>query len=201
MTERHDRGFFRICVKLHSVDPAGPADDAALFVPIFHEWIREGRFKDLVLFDVADYAHVPESPGIVLVSHETHFAMDRSDERFGILAQRRSPFEGSAVEGIAETVRQVLAIAEALEADPRSSGEVSFDRTRIRIESNDRLHAPNTDEGARAFEAIVREALDRVFPGWDSSALARVANDPRDRLAFDVRLPAVASAREAVTPG
>ena len=60
-------GLQRICVKLYAPEPGIGDQD---FVPIFHDWIRDQSLANLVLFDVADYAHVPESPGIVLVTHE-----------------------------------------------------------------------------------------------------------------------------------
>jgi hypothetical protein len=55
------------------------------------------------------------------------------------------------------------------------------------VESNDRLRAPNTDEGWRAFEPVVRAAVAQAVPG-KRTTVARVANDPRDRLAADVRV-------------
>ena len=60
-------GPSRVCVKLYAED-RGIGDQT--FVPIFHEWIRDQALEGLVLFDVADYAHVPDSPGIVLVTYE-----------------------------------------------------------------------------------------------------------------------------------
>jgi len=188
-------GFFKVCVKVYADEPAG-LNDAELFVPIFHEWIRDGVF-DLVLFDVADYAHTPDSPGIVLVSHEAHFAMDRSDERFGLLAQRRVRFEGSASEAIAATLRQTLAFAAKLERDPRVAGKIKFDAAKIRFESNDRLRLPNDDEGARAFDATLRAALRVVFgEGAGAAKVVRVKNDPRDRLALDVHLDGSSNVQE-----
>ena len=189
-------GFFKVCVKIYANEPEG-TDDADLFVPIFHEWIRD-RVFDLVLFDVADYAHTPDSPGIVLVSHEAHFAMDRSDGRFGLLAQRRVRFDGGPSGAIAATIRQVLAFAAKLEQDPRVAGKIKFDATRIRLESNDRLRLPNDESGYRAFEPLVREALPAAIPGIGAATLAQVANDPRDRLALEVRLAGSSDVQELV---
>ena len=93
-------GLQRICLKLYAAEP-GISDQ--VFVPIFHDWIRDQALEDLVLFDVADYAHVPESPGIVLVTHEASFSLDRSDGLFGLLAQRRVDGSGVAADMIATT--------------------------------------------------------------------------------------------------
>ena len=72
MSERQTDGFYRVCVKVYASEQA-IEDDAKLFVPIFHEWIRDGTPGGLVLLDVADYAHVPESPGIMLISHDSNY--------------------------------------------------------------------------------------------------------------------------------
>ena len=39
-------------------------------VPVFHQWIREKKIPDELLIDVADYAHVPQGPGVVLIDQE-----------------------------------------------------------------------------------------------------------------------------------
>jgi hypothetical protein len=65
MTREATQDLSRVCVKLYAPEPHPITRDAELFVPIFHEWIRDQRF-DMVLFDVSDYAHAPDSPGIML---------------------------------------------------------------------------------------------------------------------------------------
>jgi hypothetical protein len=71
-----------------------------------------------------------------------------------------------------------------LESDPRLAGRLRFDRTTLRVEANDRLRAPNTDEAWRAFEPVVKAAVARA--GGGDPVVRRVQNDPRDRLAADV---------------
>ena len=177
----------RVCVKIYAPDPG--VDDQ-VFVPIFHEWIRDGAFDDLVLFDVADYAHVPESPGVVLVTHDAHFALDRSDGRFGLLVQRRVPGDGDAVATLALTIRQGLEVAERLAGDARLEGQLEFDPSALRVEANDRLRAPNTDAGYRAFEPVVRAAAAQAL-GAAQPEVSRVRNDPRDRLTADVKVAGI----------
>ena len=101
----------RVCVKLFAAEPGVP--DSA-FVPIFHEWIRD-RALGLVLLDVADYTHVPDSPGVMLIAHEAAFSLDRTDGRLGLLAQQRRPIDGGVSTAIAVTLRQALAVADRLE--------------------------------------------------------------------------------------
>jgi hypothetical protein len=182
----HDpmQDLHRVCVKLYADEPEGIDDDAATFVPIFHEWIREGDL-DLVLFDVADYAHAPDSPGIMLVTHEVSFALDRSDGRFGLLGQRRTPISGGGTTAVAKTLVDTLHVAEKLERDPRLAGKLRFDRSSVRVEANDRLRAPNTDAAFESFSHVVRDAAAELFEGRVPQ-VTRVVNDPRDRLAVTV---------------
>src|SRR5688572_5531870 len=115
--------LYRVCVKMYAAEDGGVSD--AVFVEIFQEWIRD-RALDMVLFDVADYAHAPVSPGIMLMADEASFALDRADGRFGLLAQRRKPLPGDAVAAISTTVAQVMDVAARLERDPRVEGRLVF---------------------------------------------------------------------------
>jgi hypothetical protein len=174
-------GLYRVCVKVYATD-SKITDDAAAFVPIFHEWIREKKL-DLVLLDVADYAHTPDSPGIMLVAHEVSFALDRSDGRFGLLAQRRVPVDGNVQTAIERTIGQVRQVVDLLTRDRRVAGKLKFDKTSVRIESNDRLRAPNRDEGFESLKPWVTKAVESAY-GVKDAAISRVENDPRDRLAL-----------------
>lgn len=170
----------RVCVKLYAAEPS-VADDA--FVPIFHEWIRD-RTLDGVLIDVADYTHVPDSPGVMLITHDAAFSLDRSDGQFGLLVQRRRRVDGDASEAIAAALRQALAVADRLEADARVGGRLAFDRTSIRIDANDRLRAPNSDTGFDALRPLVLAGVAKVFPNA-SVRVARIVTDHRERLAIE----------------
>ena len=176
------RQLHGICVKLYATTDALDRSIDALLVPIFHEWIREHAL-DLVAIDVADYSHVPASPGMMLVTHDIAFSLDRADGRLGLLAQRRRP-TSDATEPIAETLRHALAVAEKLEHEPRLAGRLRFEKRRARIEANDRLRAPNTDAAFERFAPVAGGGASRVF--GDVVVVRRVVNDPRDRLAVQV---------------
>ena len=63
-------------------------DDSSLgaheFVPVFHSWIQNHAVPEHMLIDVADYAHVHNGPGTLLVAHEANFYTDRIDGRLGL---------------------------------------------------------------------------------------------------------------------
>ena len=200
MSEGGIDGLYRVLVKVYASEH-GIEDDADLFVPIFHEWIRD-QVLDTVMLDVADYAHAPDSPGIMLVCYEVSFSLDRSDGQFGLLAQRRTPVDGTAADAVAVTIRHALQVASRLEADPRIDGKLTLEPSTLRIEANDRLRAPNTEAGYEAFVPIVQEGVAAAF-GAVEPVVERVHNDPRDRLAVRVRLGPATSVDEqlaALTP-
>ena len=128
-------------------------------VPVFHGWIREHKVPDHLLVDVADYAHVPEGPGTVLVSHEANFHIDHEGGRTGLLYVRKQPAGGSFGERLQTVVRAALHAANALTIDPEFSGKVRFDTSRVQFRVHDRLHAPND---AQTFNAVKPE-LERYF--------------------------------------
>ena len=173
----------RVCAKLYTAQAAGVADD--VFVPLFHEWIQQRSFPG-VLLDVADYTHVPDGPGVILVGYGTMFALDRADGRFGLLAQRRRP-DSDTSSAIVSVVRELLEVAARLEADRRLAGVLVFDRYVLRIEVNDRLHAPNTDASFEELAPLAQRAIAEVF-GGSVLGIERVENDPRDRLGLLARL-------------
>src|SRR5579871_4797500 len=77
---------FRLQLKFFAADPA--AVDLSKFTGIFQRWIQQKPLDDM-LIDVADYRHVFEGPGIVLIGHESDYALDVSKGRPGLLFTRK----------------------------------------------------------------------------------------------------------------
>src|SRR3972149_6438419 len=75
------------------VDGELPFDPSRL-IYVFHQWIQESVLPEL-LIDVADYCHVPEGPGVLLVAHEADYSMDHTDGRWGMRYNRKAPLAGS----------------------------------------------------------------------------------------------------------
>jgi len=69
-------------------------------VPVFHNFIQTHGVPDHLLIDVADYEHVPNGPGTVLVSHEANIHLDLADGRPGLLYVRKQPLKGDMRERI-----------------------------------------------------------------------------------------------------
>jgi hypothetical protein len=119
------------------------------FIPVFHDWIQTQQLEEL-LIDVADYRHVPQGPGIVLIAHDAHYVMDLTDARLGLLYSRRRETHPSrcALQSIEDRLRSVwrcaLTACQRLEAHPLLHGRLQFRGHELLLRCNDRLRAPNT---------------------------------------------------------
>lgn len=164
--------------------PDADVDDAA-FIDIFHEWIRLKRL-DHVMLDVADYRHVPNGPGIMLVTHEVNYAMDREDGQFGLYAQRKLSSEATAKERILGLVKSTAQFGKLLEADSRIEGKLSLEGSTFYYIANDRLHAPNTEEAFNQIKPELEAIAADLYPG-KAVSITRLDNDPRARLTAVVK--------------
>jgi hypothetical protein len=140
---------------------ARPGADVAwhTLIPVFHRWIQTKAVPEM-LIDVADYAHVPNGPGVMLIGHEAFYSVDNRAGRPGLLYNRRTAGEGSAADKIRQAYEAAVAAARRLEQEPEIQGKVTFDASEVEVFINDRLLAPNT---AETFDAI-RPSLEEVFP-------------------------------------
>jgi hypothetical protein len=174
MTTAAATGIVRIGAKLYAENP--DALDLPALIPLFHGWIQDRRL-DGVPIDVADYAHVPDGPGVMLIGHEADRALDLGEGRPGALYQRKRQGEGSLEDRLAAAIEAADALADGIEDDPAAGG-VRFGRDEILIRVSDRLNAPNDDLTLDALRPAIEAALARVRPGRPA-AIARVVEDPR----------------------
>ncbi|MDP9003061.1 MAG: hypothetical protein M3O46_23465 [Myxococcota bacterium] len=156
------------------------------FIKVFHRWIKERLLPELVI-DVANYAHVPEGPGVVLIGHGSDYFMDQGEGRLGLLHNRKRSGP-PAQERLADLARRTLYVAVLLEREPVFAGNLHFATNELSFRINDRLAAPNNDS---TFE-YVRSALEtmgrKIFGG--PIELVRTGG-PKEL--FSVRLTTAAS--------
>ena len=157
----------------------GDAIDPYEFMGVLQRWIRDHTIPG-ILIDVADYSHIPQGNGIVLVGHEANVNVDYAGGRMGVLYRYKWPAEPDTAGRIEAAVKSALDAAQKLENEPEFKGRLEFDKTAVEIISNDRLRAPNTDEAAAGFSAAVEKAVSRVLSG---AKVVRVSGDARERLA------------------
>jgi hypothetical protein len=148
---------------LFVTDPALPSLDP--LVPIFHRWIQEHRLPGLLLIDVADYRHVHQGPGILLVAHQAHYAFGWVGSALGLSFHRKRDAAGPAFEKLREALGRCLEAARFLEDEPGFASKLGFRTDRVRLAVGSRLVASNRPEDRSALEGPVREVLGRVYGG------------------------------------
>lgn len=153
-------------VKLLLANPAELRLDP--LIPIFHGWIRDKVLNELLL-DIADYQHVPDGPGVVLIGFDGDYSVDQTDHRLGVRYNRKTPLEGSNQDRLMQAARAALAAAQRLEADSRLDGKLRISGEEIEISFNDRLLVPNTDETRKSAEPELKSFLQKLFRGADFS--------------------------------
>ena len=156
----------------------GTINQVAL-IPIFHKWIREKRLgDDKVLIDVADYRHVPDGPGIMIVADHAHYGLDEMIQGQGLIFNRKRDAAGPVAEKLNEALTEVLAAAAALQAEPTMAGKANFGSGKLVIQVFSRLHATNGQDDFLTFSEAAAPVLDKVFPdGYTIHAHGR-ASDP-----------------------
>jgi hypothetical protein len=143
---------FKISVKLFATtdDVSGHA-----FVPVFHKWIQAHALPDHLLVDVADYAHVADGPGSVLVAHEANIYADRTNGRLGLTYARKQSSGGTFQDRLRQAYDAARSVAQMLTREPSLDG-LSFKTDEVLVRINDRLLAPNTPETFAKVERDVR---------------------------------------------
>jgi hypothetical protein len=138
------------CVKIDLklfLDDASDVDLEAL-IPVFHRWIQAQDLDD-TLIDVADYRHVPNGPGVILVAHDAQYAMDTADGRVGLLYRRRRETLAihqdirSMTNRLRSVMRSALSSCQRIEAESSGPQPLRFRGNELLLSFNDRLAAPN----------------------------------------------------------
>jgi hypothetical protein len=152
-----------------------PAFELEAIVPVFHRFIREHAFDELMI-DVADYKHVKHGPGVALIGDANDYFLDEGEGRPGLLFSRKrhgSGPEGRLREGFARALKACL----LLEAAPELGGKLGFGTAEVLIRLPDRLNAPNDDATFADASVEVAPLLDKLY-GAGSYVIERGALAP-----------------------
>jgi hypothetical protein len=169
-------------VKLLAKDPEDV--DLEPLIPVFHRWIRDHIVEGLLL-DVADYRHVHEGPGVVLIGHEANYGVDNTDNRLGVRYNRKLPLDGSNQDRLRQATRAALIAFQHLEAEADLTGRLRFNGQELEVFFNDRLLAPNLDATRQAVTPELQAFLAKLFNGGEYSLSH--GSDPRSLLGFFVK--------------
>lgn len=166
-----------VSVKIFAQEPA--AIDLGEAIPIFHRWIQD-KVIDELLIDVADYRHVTGGPGVMLVSHEAHYAFGHDSGRLGLLHNRRTVVEGTTQDKLRLSYDAALAACQRLEDEAPFRGKLKFHPGDCEVILNDRLLTPNDDATWEALQPELTAFFTELW-GAGSFTLERTG-EPRERL-------------------
>ena len=171
--------------------PAGPLPDLTPAIETFHRCIQRGLVEGLIL-DVADYRHVPQGPGVLLVGHDVDYGL--AEDGFSVVRKR------SAHDEVAAQLRDALRMGlGALDAVADDVGlDVEIDRARFTVAVFDRSLGPAA-EVAPALAEEIAPLITELY-GGDVKLAPVEAADPRQAAAVHVEADpqAAAGALEAL---
>ena len=167
----------RLSIKIFATKPIA-RDELHPFIGVFHRFIQAAVVPGL-LIDVADYAHVPDGPGVMLIGHEVDYGIDLAGGRAGLLTTRKRAGDAELSALFRDALAKAFAAARAIEAD--DTVPVRFELDAIEITLPDRLAAPNN---AHAFDLVCKELLSVALAVFGSAAKFENAagSDPRRML-------------------
>lgn len=171
---------FRLQIKIFVENPV----DVAVFTGIFQNWIQQNKLNEM-LIDVADYRHVFQGPGIVLIGHESDYAMDSGAGRLGLLYTRKHQLDASVTDQLRASFFRALTACRLLENAPVLKKKVKFRTDELEVRFVDRLQLPNIPESFDLVREDLNTVLAEIYGG--PVDMARLSMDPRQLFAIGVR--------------
>ena len=153
------------------------------FIPVFHNWIQDKIVEDHLLIDVADYSHVPDGPGVMLVAHEGCFSLDQENYQPGLMYMRKTTIDGSFKERFIRVLSDTVQAAKRLRAN-NINKEVNFINNSFRFITNDRRIAENTLENQNLYQHEIQNVLQEAYSVGNIEY--EDASNEHERLAFTV---------------
>lgn len=132
-------------------------------ITTFHRWITEGLLEDELMIDVANYEHVPQGPGVVLVCDKAHYYFDVRHNRWGLRYRGRREARATGGDAIPDAFARALKAASLLENDPSLEGRYRFRTDQVELGIYDRLHAPSEAATLDAIRPDVEAAVEALY--------------------------------------
>jgi rhodanese-related sulfurtransferase len=160
-----------------SFPATSPPADLEPAIAVFHRFIQRGLVEGLIL-DVADYRHVPQGPGVLLVGHDVDYGVEEGG--FTVVRKRRA--EDAASTQVRDALRMGLGAMDALAAD--GALDLAIDRARFTVAAFDRREGTPEEVAASLRDEL--EPLVTELYGTDAKLSPVVADDPRQAPAVHV---------------
>ena len=153
----------KLQLKIYATPASAKGFEPETVIPVFHRWIKDHALPELTI-DVANYGHVPEGPGVVLIGHGADYFIDEGEGRLGLLHNRKRSGP-AAGERLSDLARRTLYAATLLEKEPALAGKLAFATNELLFRVNDRLAAPNTDATFAAVKGELEALGKQLFAG------------------------------------
>ena len=176
---------FKLQLKIYLTPESARTLDVEALIPVFHRWIKQHALPELTI-DVANYRHVPNGPGVVLIGHGADYFLDEGEGRPGLLHNRKRAGLPPG-ERLGDLAQRTLNAASLLERDMALTGKVKFATNELLFRVNDRLAAPNSDATFAALRPELEALGKTLFAG--PVELAREGG-PKELFAVRLKSPA-----------
>jgi len=175
----------KLQLKIYLTPESARTLDVEALIPVFHRWIKQHALPELTI-DVANYRHVPNGPGVVLIGHGADYFLDEGEGRPGLLHNRKRAGVPPG-ERLGDLAQRTLNAASLLERDMALTGKVKFATNELLFRVNDRLAAPNSDATFAALRPELEALGKTLFAG--PVELAREGG-PKELFAVRLKSPA-----------
>jgi len=169
--------------------------DLEPLIPVFHRWIQ-GQVFDELLLDIADYGHVPQGPGVVLIGYQADYGVDDTRGELGVRYNRKAPLDGTNQTRLKQAACCALKACQRLESEAALDGKIRFDGRGVEVFVNDRILAPNNEQNRKTLDPEFRSFFSTLFRGSDY-ALA-YDTDPRHLLGVTAKSSKAFSVAELI---
>ena len=171
----------RIQIKIASDAPAGLKLEP--FIEIFSRWRKEPHPAAWV--DLADYAHLPRGPGIILVGQRCNLSFDMAEPGPGILYSAKKGLAGSHAGRIGSALRGCLEFSKRLIGEPEFPPGVRLQTDSLEIRFHDRLETPPTTSTHEELRPVVEQVLNSLY--GEGEYELRPQTNPKECFGFSVR--------------
>lgn len=155
------------------------------FIPVFHRWIQENKLEGL-LVDVAEYTHVNQGPGVLLIAHEGNYSLDEMDGKRGLLYNHKKGSGKKSEDHLKTAFQRALKACVLLEKENEAAGKLRFAANHLQVFLNDRLAASPNSEGHGKLEEALNPFLNWLYDR--EKYLLIPEHDPKKRAGFEVKV-------------
>lgn len=159
------------------------------FILFFHRLIQDSALPETCI-DVADYTHVPDGPGVMLITHEAHYSIGPVAGRHRLRCALKRGALGDTASRIRRAAEKLLRVGRLLESHEPFAGELHLATASLRLSIEDRLLAPNT---SHTFETIAPILASVVHHVWGERPLLSRTGGPKEPFQVQITLPVAPS--------